>query len=168
MFGITIQQPTELFAQINQNIGQAPKLFQTAYKRNMGRVRSRWIRALGTEPPAASNAYALPWTSEKQRRAFFATKGFGRGIPTHRTHELSKSNDVQIDTFDEGGTITVLNTSPSAKYVYGDIDTPQQVMFAKIGWLDPNEVNAQFQDEAVDVLTETFYTVFDPFAGVPE
>lgn len=41
------------------------------------------------EPPQvthdASNPYQ--WTSEKQRKAFFATDGFGRGIPTVRTHD---------------------------------------------------------------------------------
>jgi hypothetical protein len=30
-------------------------------------------------------SYPIPWDSEKQRRAFFATDGFGRGIPTKRT-----------------------------------------------------------------------------------
>jgi hypothetical protein len=29
--------------------------------------------------------YPIQWDSEKQRRAFFATDGFGRGIPTKRT-----------------------------------------------------------------------------------
>lgn len=29
--------------------------------------------------------YPIQWDSERQRRAFFATNGFGRGIPTKRT-----------------------------------------------------------------------------------
>ena len=29
--------------------------------------------------------YPINWDSEKQRRAFFATKGFGKGIPYRRT-----------------------------------------------------------------------------------
>jgi hypothetical protein len=30
--------------------------------------------------------YPIQWDSERQRRAFFATKGFGRGIPYRRTN----------------------------------------------------------------------------------
>src|SRR5690349_11752070 len=29
--------------------------------------------------------YPVQWDSERQRRAFFATKGFGKGIPYRRT-----------------------------------------------------------------------------------
>jgi hypothetical protein len=31
--------------------------------------------------------YPVQWDSEKQRRAFFATNGFGKGIPYKRTHK---------------------------------------------------------------------------------
>lgn len=41
--------------------------------------------------------YPIRWTSERQRRAYFATKGFGRGIPTRRTGALSKGWDVNVD-----------------------------------------------------------------------
>lgn len=41
--------------------------------------------------------YPIRWTSERQRRAYFATKGFGRGIPTRRTHALSKGWNVTLD-----------------------------------------------------------------------
>jgi len=37
--------------------------------------------------PGKPPTYPIPWDSPKQRRAFFATNGFGRGIPTKRTDE---------------------------------------------------------------------------------
>jgi len=37
--------------------------------------------------PGSPIIYPVNWDSEKQRRAFFATDGFGRGIPTKRTDE---------------------------------------------------------------------------------
>jgi hypothetical protein len=40
--------------------------------------------------------YPVRWTSERQRRAFFATKGFGRGIPTKRTGDVARW-DVLVD-----------------------------------------------------------------------
>ena len=35
--------------------------------------------------PGKKITYPVKWDSEKQRKAFFATNGFGRGIPTQRT-----------------------------------------------------------------------------------
>jgi len=35
--------------------------------------------------PGKPPTYPIQWDSVKQRRAFFATNGFGRGIPTKRT-----------------------------------------------------------------------------------
>jgi hypothetical protein len=35
--------------------------------------------------PGARPSYPIQWDSEKQRKAFFATKGFGKGIPYRRT-----------------------------------------------------------------------------------
>lgn len=32
--------------------------------------------------------YPIDWDSERQRRAFFATNGFGKGIPYRRTHAM--------------------------------------------------------------------------------
>lgn len=32
--------------------------------------------------------YPIQWDSERQRRAFFATNGFGKGIPYRRTHAM--------------------------------------------------------------------------------
>lgn len=56
-----------------------------------------WTAALNTqrvvEPkmlndlaqPAPRPTYPIDWQTERQRRAYFATNGFGRGIPTKRT-----------------------------------------------------------------------------------
>jgi hypothetical protein len=35
--------------------------------------------------------YPVQWDSERQRRAFFATNGFGKGIPYQRTHQYRLS-----------------------------------------------------------------------------
>jgi len=56
------------------------------------------------------------WQSEKQRRAFFATKGFGRGIPSKRTGSLSRGWQQSVDPYRK----TLFNRVPYAKYVQGD------------------------------------------------
>ena len=50
---------------------------------------------LQQEPGPVS--YPIRWTSERQRKAFFATKGFGRGIPYKRTGKLAKAWVVDIN-----------------------------------------------------------------------
>lgn len=57
--------------------------------------RTQTLNRLQQEP--GKPHYPIRWTSERQRRAFFATKGFGRGIPTKRTHKLSQSWDVTVN-----------------------------------------------------------------------
>lgn len=45
--------------------------------------------------PALPPTYPIKWDTEKQRRAFFATDGFGRGIPTPRTGAYTQGFRVQ-------------------------------------------------------------------------
>ena len=44
--------------------------------------------------PGAKPEYPIQWDSVKQRKAFFATDGFGRGIPTKRSGETAKGWQV--------------------------------------------------------------------------
>lgn len=163
---VEYQPPTTVIEAYNQQILDTPKLLTTAYTRNTSRLRSRWIAALRVEPPPASNFYPVRWKTRKQQRAFFATNGFGRGIPTVRMHQLSRGWKGSITPFENGGEIAIYNTTPSAVFVYGSLDTPRQPMFVKIPWLDPFEVSYPFMDEAENVLIETLNTVSSPTAGV--
>lgn len=56
------------------------------------------------------------WQSEKQRRKYFATKGFGEGIPYTRKNRLA-DGWTQIE---DGVNSKVVNSVPYAKYVVGD------------------------------------------------
>jgi len=169
---VEIVPPSAVLAQIQTAMQSAPRLMTTAYKRNMSRLASRWKQALSAEPPPAQQYYPIHWKTAKQRRAFFATDGFGRGIPSARTHELAKAWKVEVLSADAGGSIIVSNKNPAASYVYGDEinGLPRQPMFdASLGgipWLDADEVNFRYADEATLVLQETWLTVSDPHAGV--
>jgi len=50
---------------------------------------SLWLAALNIrdemQEPGKPISYPVQWDSTKQRKAFFATDGFGRGIPTKRS-----------------------------------------------------------------------------------
>jgi len=58
---------------------EVPKISRRRIYNVMLKVRTRMRK------PGKAINYPVKWDSEKQRRAFFATNGFGRGIPARRT-----------------------------------------------------------------------------------
>jgi len=63
--------------------------------RELQQWQAQTLQRLQVEP--GKPKYPIRWTSERQRKAFFATDGFGRGIPTRRTHALSQGWRVFVD-----------------------------------------------------------------------
>lgn len=167
---VEYEPPTAAIAAFNDNIDKFPTLLTVAYKRATSRLLSRWLAALRVEPPSAQNFYPIHWKTAKQRRAFFATNGFGQGIPTARTHGLVEAWKGSVDSFEDGGALVVENRSPTALFVYGTFDTERQPMFEPafggVPWLDPLTVSEPFMDEAEVVLLSTVETVISPTAGV--
>jgi hypothetical protein len=68
-------------------------------------------------PPRVFHGPGKPyqWQSEKQRRAFFASDGFGQGIPTKRTGELKSSWNYEI----QGDSVKIINQANYAQFVIG-------------------------------------------------
>lgn len=54
----------------------------------------------------------------KQKSAFFATDGFGGGIPHVRTHEYTRG--FKMEKLADGTGYTLYNDHPGAKYIGGD------------------------------------------------
>ena len=100
--------------------------------------------------------YPIQWTSEKQRRAFFAIDGFGHGIPYKRTGGLNKSWHVEFDT--SKFVITVGNTAPAAKFVVGE---HRQPFHKNTGWLDAPPVILDIVIEAIDILEDAWYSIME-------
>jgi hypothetical protein len=75
--------------------------------------------------------YPIQWTSEKQRRAYFATNGFGAGIPYRRTGNMI--NDIHFKYGEGGGSdyVTAETDSPYAQFVVGQY---QQKFHHNTGW----------------------------------
>jgi len=67
--------------------------------------------------PGAKPTYPIRWDSVKQRKAFFATDGFGRGIPTKRTGATSKAWIARRSS--EGEDYDVGNPLAHSKYLHG-------------------------------------------------
>ena len=59
--------------------------------------------------------YPVKWDSDKQRKAYFASNGFGRGIPYHRDGGYEQG--WRVDSITNG--YRTYNALPSARYVSG-------------------------------------------------
>ena len=96
-------------------------------------------KTLRQEPPVRRwpGDYPIEWTSEKQRRAYFATDGFGAGIPYRRMHGFVHGWHVRADYSPSGlGEITVFHDSDIEQFVTGQ---RQQRFHAITGW--PSSLN---------------------------
>lgn len=97
-------------------------------------VEQETERRLGKAPGDVH--YPIEWTSEKQRMAFFASKGFGHGIPYSRTGKLVLAWGARTDVRNDVTSIAVYNDAPAATYVYGDNKGEHQQQFhLNTGWL---------------------------------
>ena len=76
--------------------------------------------------------YPIEFETPLQQRAFFASKGFGKGIPYKRTDQLRTSWVVVVSTQLRTNLITLYNPKSYAKYVYPG--SRQQRFHRNTGW----------------------------------
>lgn len=73
----------------------------------------------------------------KQKAAFFATDGFGKGIPYRRTGKVVKAWHLVYSAGQSGGRLTLVNRVPYARFVYGGFqpgNSYQQRFHKNTGW----------------------------------
>lgn len=111
--------------------------------------------------------YPIEWTSEKQRKAYFASNGFGAGIPYQRTGRGAKSWFIKENYSNGSINVSIGSSWDKAKYVYGDLDinNPTKAMrfmqrFHRItGWQPAREKvmfwSTTIQERIVDKLFNT-------------
>lgn len=80
------------------------------------------MRKAGKKRPAWNGSSYINWDSKRQRRAYFASDGFGGGIPSRRKGVHKKGWKVQAtrDGYD------VSNTVDTSKYLYGTARSRKQ------------------------------------------
>jgi hypothetical protein len=93
--------------------------------------------------------YPISWTSERQRKAYFATDGFVRAWKVR--------SDTEGNTFK----LVVENTIPSAKYVIGTLAKvkaaaakPQQRFHAAQGWALASPIVHYWLDRAQEIFMD--------------
>lgn len=88
---------------------EVPKIGRRRIYNMMLRVRSELRK------PGKPVTYPVKWDSERQRRAYFATDGFGKGIPSRRTGKYNAA--YQIKRTETG--YQLYNGTSYGKYVGG-------------------------------------------------
>lgn len=130
MYRASVVFDTDLIDHIQHTAATFPDLVADYVRREVRPFVSQEVDKRLRQPPGKVQ-YPIEWTSEKQRKAFFATDGFGHGIPYRRTGKLVASWQVRGDYTATFSGITVTNTSPVGRYVVG---MNQQQFHANTGW----------------------------------
>lgn len=161
MYSASLQIDDDIIDAIENNAGKLPALMETAFKRQARRIKSQLLTALRTEPGPVK--YPIQWASERQRRAFFASNGFGRGIPTRRTGALVNAWEVNFVSVGNTYELIAENSKPYARYVIG---AQQQPFHRNTGWYKADNILTDATIKAQEALIDTWFTVTDEFAGI--
>jgi|SRR3990172_7695057 len=100
--------------------------------------------------PPSQSGQPFIWSSEKQRKAFFATNGFGRGIPTIRTLNLANSGTFKVEKRYSSLYVYYENTASYAKWVIGQFT--QIVGHIARGWKPVNTHIVNYRSDILDIF----------------
>ncbi len=144
-----------------QLLRDAPEVVNRLVNEAVNANRDALLARLRTEPGAV--VYPIRWTSERQRRAYFATNGFGAGIPYRRTHKLVGSWRVLV-VYQPGQltSVEIGTDDPKEQFVTG---RHQQRFHAVTGWYKTENVldavDKRMTDDVETALIRSFYAVED-------
>lgn len=146
---------TDVLDALGESLRAMPETMRkTVNKIVLPKVRDRARQTLAQPIPPVR--YPLRWKSAKQRRAFFATNGFGHGIPYQRTGRLQTGWRVETTPVDAGLAIELRNDTPYARYVVGN---EQQPFHQDTGWYLADEVTLALSDYANNEIIEAWAVV---------
>ena len=118
------------------------------------------LAELKRQPPERTeNSPQIQWTSEKQHKAYFASDGFGAGIPYKRTGGLAAAWRVVTERTSTGFRMVVENPKRAARFVYGSLAKNivaasrfQQQFHRTTGWPLASPIVNEWIDVAQDLL----------------
>lgn len=165
MFGVQfdVTPAIDILEAATDSAIRSPAIMATSYQRGMTRLGQRSVEVLSAEPGAPPAGITRLMTP-RQRRAFWATDGFGGGIPHVRTHAISEGWKYRVAALDNGGEFVIYNDVPGVNYVEG---WDQQPFLAAVGWLYAPPILADVSEEADEITIQAWYTASDLYAGVP-
>jgi len=127
--------------------------------------------ALNDKPPRPHRK--IEWTTEKQRKAYFATDGFGGGIPSTRTDAIINAWKVRFETTAGTFKLIVENANPAARFLFGTLaksiqaaKKPQQRFHAITGWPLASPLVRDWADVADSLFHEQWVKRLQKITGI--
>lgn len=151
MIRMDVTVDTDVLDAISDAAQTAPRRMNKAYKRTTKRLRQRILDDLREYPGPVKRPFR--WKSDRQRRAYFATDGFGWGIPYVRTFALRDSWQTRISDTTDGAIFEVENNANYARFVMGDDQQPGHLA---TGWNSAAEIVSRYREQATDILIDTW------------
>lgn len=161
MIRATVRVDTDIFDALVQAAENAPKAVEKFVRGSVAFELSD--RLFQRFPTPGKPKYPLRWASDRQRRAYFATDGFGAGIPYRRTDNIIDQTEVVYRKTGGGGQLEVVNHASYAQYVIGD---QQQPFHRDTGWPLLSDLATDLTDDAADLLIEGWYSIVELPKGV--
>lgn len=135
-------KPTLIFTnskleELQQRAATAPRRIRLAARRELLASAEKLAEHVYQQPPGPV-VYPFKFATDKSRIAYFASNGFGHGIPYIRTGALGSA--WQINAIIVGNDVVVLasNDAKGAPFVFGPRQVPGH---RRTGW--PNDVEAR-------------------------
>jgi hypothetical protein len=158
MINLKVTVDTDVIDAYRDLAKRLPSVSRKAFKGEIIRLTKPMLAELKPDPGPV--VYAdngrLRWKSERQRRAFFATNGFGGGIPHQRTGALQAAWEVEIVGKDFSMDVFVNNDSPGAIYVQGDY---QQPFHMDTGFPAAAPIFVRYEEQIGDALINTWFSL---------
>lgn len=129
MYKTEVMFPRAEWRKLRESLKAVPKEFQQKITRETTAMVNDAVEVFEQYPGPVKKP--IRWTSKKQRRAYFATKGFGKGIPYRRTGGLANDWRVVRTGNQYESTLTFSNANPYLPYVIGRW---QQGFHKNTGW----------------------------------
>lgn len=160
MFNLTVTTDTTALKIQQAGIQASPQKFRVLLPIEVNKRAALILRPVLVTPPLPSRP--IKWKSRRQQRAYHATEGFGRGIPSARSDTLLSSYAVTTLAAAMSGEVDVINTAPYADYVIGAQQQPFLVQWIPItAAIEPGGIIA------LDAVETAWVLASDPFGGTP-
>lgn len=147
-----------------RNLTEAKRKFQRAMQQRPGnQLAARALARLKTVPGKPN--YPFKFTNDRQRRGFFASDGFGQGIPASRGNPpaVTEAWGAEFIATDDGGILALTNDEPHMEFVQG---ARAQAFHIDTGWVQVDDVEQDAFAEMEDVAVAEWFVQSDPLEGV--
>lgn len=101
---------------------ELPEFIAIAGDEALSDIEEDFLRELQEEPgPTGTPQRKIEWTTRLQQMAYWASNGFGGGIPSRRTGKLAAAWKIIGKLVGNEWVILVLNPARAARFVYGTL-----------------------------------------------